>query len=547
MNKKYLLICIILYTAALSLIPLNLFLFNYNMPESICVAASLLIIICTVLFFIKSGNQRDSQPPLPPNECNNDNKRKATKRKTTGQKADERKTAKQITFNHIAANQKPVKRITGIFTGVLAVLSIAILIPGSYCNPYWNGTLFRINANTYSQSYNVPLSSKEAIEDLEYAMKYLKKLHPAFYKGVPENISRQYETVKARLAQCGSISVGELAGEIESVFSLLRDGHTFVRGNYDDRKIMKYYRQWANAGFEITAVNGISIEELLEQKSNCYSFEVPSWEYEWLSDDIVTVAGIDYLGFDIENGVEYALTAADGQTRMEECYSDDFLSWDEYAEFNGIDESRTTEESFVSYEIDMEKNIAILHLNECIYNSEYIGCVREMFAEVKEKKIENVAVDLRDNGGGSSQVVSEFFRYLNRDSYKVATIGWRLGFFYLHLGSGISENKKYEELLFDGDLYLFTSAGTFSSAMMFAEYVKDNELGTIIGEAAGNNPNGYGEIVGFNLPCSKLFMQISTKRFYRADKECSDELVYPDIACDSESAMEVLYEQLTEN
>lgn len=139
-----------------------------------------------------------------------------------------------------------------------------------------------------------------------------------------------------------------------------------------------------------------------------------------------------------------------------------------------------------------------------------------------------------------------FIRYLDVDSYKVGSMGWRLGFIYLKIGSGISKNEKYKDLLFSGNLYLLTSARTFSSAMMFAQFVKDNNLGTIIGEAPGNDPNGYGEIAVFKLPNSQLYMQISTKRFYRADKECTDDLVYPDIECKSELAMEKLYKLLNE-
>ena len=114
------------------------------------------------------------------------------------------------------------------------------------------------------------------------------------------------------------------------------------------------------------------------------------------------------------------------------------------------------------------------------------------------------------------------------------------------MGNGIRENNKYEVLLFHGDLYLLTSARTFSSAMMFAQYVKDNRLGIIIGEAPGNDPNGYGEVSCFMLPNSGLYMQISTKRFYRADRESTDELVYPDIECSSQLAMEELYRLIKE-
>lgn len=494
MGKKYFIFCILFDIAVVALGFLNVFLLNCNIPELACVAASLIVLVSAVFFFVKWKEGKADRAVV----------------------------------------------------GVLAAFTIIILIAGSYCNPYWNGNTFLANADRYSRSYDDVLSADEAMEDLEYAMKYLKKLHPAFYNGVPETISQQYERVKARIENCDSICVSDLAGEIETIFSILRDGHTYVRGNYADRRVLKYYREWADAGYEITAVNGISIEELLEQKSEYYSFEVTSWQMEWLSDDIATLAGIDYLGFDVDEEVEYTLTAADGRTETKICYWDDFVTWDEYAGIYNLDETETEENDFVSYEIDTEKSIAILNLDECIYNSQYINCVREMFEKVKADKIENVVVDLRANGGGNSQVVSEFFRYLDIDSYGTASMGWRLGFLYLKLGSGVAQNEKQEDLLFDGSLYLLTSAGTFSSAMMFAEYVKDNKLGTIIGEAPGNNPNGYGEVVFFKLPESGLFMQISTKRFYRADRECTDELVYPDIECDSDLAMEELYRLLNE-
>lgn len=490
MRKKYLLLCILLDIIAIALIPINLLLVGIS--EYVGIALSLLIMAAAILFILKSNS----------------------------------------------------RKLSKVIVCILAVFAATLSILGSCCLPYWNSIVFRVNADYYSRPYDYVISSNEAKEDLEYAMKYLKKLHPALYSDIPEDISLQYENVKEELEQCDSISVNELRRKIESIFSILGDGHTYVQGNYDDRRIMKYYRQWINEGYSITAVNGISIEQLLEQNSAYYSFEVERWEYEWLSDDIITVAGLDYLGFDMENGIEYTLTSESGQTRTEICFSEDYLIWDEYAEFNNIDDSDNNDESFVSYVIDRENSLAILYLDECNYNNEYIKCVRSMFEEVKALDIQNVAVDIRNNGGGSDMVVSEFFKYLDIDSYKIVSMGWRLGFIYLNLGSGVTQNDKYDELLFDGELYLLTSAGTFSSAMEFAEYVKDNAVGTIIGEAPGNTPNGYGEVAYFKLPNSELFMQISTKRFYRADRNCTDELVIPDIECNAVEAMEELYKHI---
>lgn len=83
--------------------------------------------------------------------------------------------------------------------------------------------------------------------------------------------------------------------------------------------------------------------------------------------------------------------------------------------------------------------------------------------------------------------------------------------------------------------------------MLFAQIIKDNRMGIIIGEAPGNNPNGYGDVALFKLPNSELLISISTKQFYRADRECADELIYPDIECKSEDAMEELYKILKDN
>ncbi len=427
----------------------------------------------------------------------------------------------------------------------MTVFAILFSLFCSYCNPYWNGIYFRLNADYYSHSYDDSLTGKQAVCDLEYAMKYLKKLHPALYDGIPEDINVQYEKVLRKLGQAEKITINELSREIESIFTLLGDGHTYVRGNYTDRHYLKYLHGWINNGFKISAVNGVPVTQLLDDKAAYYSYEAKSWEYHWLINDVDNIEGLDYLGVSVGGGVEYTFENEDGRIYTERYDKEDFVPYEEYLEFNGMNDSDTTENgNFVSYEIDMEHSLAILTLDSCTYNDEYISYLKEMFTEVKAHGIENVAVDIRNNGGGSSQVINEFLRYLDIDSYKEASLKWRLGIFYLPFESGTCKNDKYSELTFKGDLYLLTATNTFSSAMMFAEYVKDNQLGLIIGEAPGNDPNGYGEIVCFKLPNSQIFMQISTKQFVRADRECTDKLVTPDIECPSEKALEKLYELL---
>ncbi len=118
-------------------------------------------------------------------------------------------------------------------------------------------------------------------------------------------------------------------------------------------------------------------------------------------------------------------------------------------------------------------------------------------------------------------------KYIDVDSYKEWAWDWRLGFFKAAIPQREIENSKYEDLLFRGNLYVLTSVYTFSSAMNFAEYVKDNGIGTIIGEASGNAPDSYGDISVFKLPNSGVIMQISTKKWYRTDNKSG--LIEPDI------------------
>lgn len=139
-------------------------------------------------------------------------------------------------------------------------------------------------------------------------------------------------------------------------------------------------------------------------------------------------------------------------------------------------------------------------------------------------------------------MANEFLKYLDIPSYKDMGLVWRLGFLNISAGGGVTENERYEELLYDGNVYLLTSYHTFSSAMDFAQYISDNDLGTLIGEPCGNSPNSFGEISVFKCPNSEITFQVSTKSWKRIDMENTDLLLQPDILCDANEAEDKLYE-----
>lgn len=333
-----------------------------------------------------------------------------------------------------------------ILVSALSVLAIIVVNFSTYCNPYWNSIVFK-NPDKFKTKHRLEVVSYEdAKEDVDYSMKYLKKVHPTLIKKVPKEIEQEYDKVIDELKSNGRINVETVRNAITSLYSKMEDEHTYVL-NSDEIRTAKTYR-------------------------------------------------------DNNDG------------------------------------------SFVNYYIDEVNGLAILTLDSCVINKQYIDCVNNMFKEVKEQNIQNVVVDLRNNTGGNSGVVNEFIRYVDIDSYKNPIVKQRFGWFSIPVCSRYGKNDKYEELLFDGKIYLLTSNITFSSAMTFTDIIQANKIGIIVGESPGNAPNCYTDTAMFLTPNTRTEIMISTKRQYAIDKNKKEGLIQPDIECNQEEALDKVKEIL---
>lgn len=434
-----------------------------------------------------------------------------------------------------------------IVLSMVDFLFLLLVFIGAYCNPYWNSISFKSNADYQCRDYETVLTREEAKQDLDYARYYLRSVHPAFMNGLPDDVEALYMQAVENLANEDSITINKLCKEVEQILSSLEDGHTAIYANYPEYHYLKYKKEREQQGDTLVGINGKSLEEILNEKSNLFSYETEQYGLSVMKTYFSTAEDLNYLGYHLEEGITYTYEKEDGSLVKYTYYPKDFITGDEYERYYNAQEENTIEQdSFVKYEIEEKERLAVLTLRSCQYNEEYKKCLQEMFLEIKEKGISNVCVDLRDNGGGNSLVADEFLHYLDVASYKGWGQDWRLGLFLLQSKGKSIKNQRYEELLFKGNVYVLTNVSTFSSAMDFAMLISDNHLGKIVGEASGNKPRGYGDIAIFKLPHSGLTMQISTKKWYRVDLENLDELIEPDIECDSEQALSVLKKILSE-
>jgi hypothetical protein len=170
--------------------------------------------------------------------------------------------------------------------------------------------------------------------------------------------------------------------------------------------------------------------------------------------------------------------------------------------------------------------------------------VKRAFAEIKEKKIENLVIDIRDNTGGMAFAPPFLYTYLGTKDFKfksklVFHHGYRFSnpeylnrskfndWFNRHFMRTINDTT-YEWTLhnntrklyaikknaFKGQLFVLQNGVTASGAAEFATLVHYNHRGTIVGEESGgdyNGINGYDRTY-LQLPNSKIGVMIAGYR-----------------------------------
>ena len=443
-------------------------------------------------------------------------------------------------FFFVYKKKRPV-----IFFCILDVIIIVFMFVASECNFYWNSESFR-NTGWNDDSGNMLLTREQALDDYDFALKYLKKIHPLTLGGLPVEVEERAAEVKTLLESVDSITGYEFTREMESIFSMLGDGHTHVDEFYESRHYMKHLYEHKSAGDTLLGINGLTYEDMLQQNPYLVSYETEAYAVRLLKNRVTTLEGLRYLGIDTSGEITYNYLTEDGQYVDLTVTASDFLPMDEYLDY---EESVTgddlhgddTEHDFVSFEIDEDYSLAVLTLDDCVYNEHYKDVVKEMFEEIHSRDIQNVVVDLSNNSGGSSLVADEFIHYLDTDEYDSWAEELRAGPFYIRHSADTDKNRK-KGYGFSGNVYVITSVYSFSSAMDFAMLIQDNGLGCIVGEACGNMPASYGEIAEFKLPESGLYMQISSKKWHRIDETKEDLPILPDIECDPSDALDVIKE-----
>lgn len=389
------------------------------------------------------------------------------------------------------------------------------------------------------------LSTEQMQKDLDFLVNTISSIHPALMNGWS---SEQKQVITAAYSQIQTPQrEADFYFIVDTIVSLVRDGHTNIYWDKQEQEMLDLPLLWIRDGLVVTedrgdlhigdivtAVGGLSIEELEQELTKVVPAENDQWVRMQGTSLLRAAFFLRHLGLIMEDQVEVTVQRGTESISATMPVTGKQLS-NEYSPYPKADPP-------FSYIFEDELSLGIFQLNTCENNRQYQNTVKQFFEDVKARDIKHIAVDLRNNGGGASSVIDEFLSYLDIKSYynygallryspQVKEVyGAEQSSGYVESGRQLTQNILKTLRPYKGKLYLLTSPRTFSSANMFAVIVQDNGLGKIIGEATGNQPSSYGDVLGFQLPASGIRFQVSFKKFTRSapDRDPEDSL-HPDI------------------
>ena len=201
--------------------------------------------------------------------------------------------------------------------------------------------------------------------------------------------------------------------------------------------------------------------------------------------------------------------------------------------------------------LKFQKNIntVTLTINTFEINTKkFIEIISAMFQKIKEKNIQHLIIDLRENGGGNNDNIPELFSFMAYKPFlhlKRAEMNAGSFTYLRHFKKpdafknlyGVDEhNGKYlmdyryagttykqpvKAFSYIGEVIILTSGHTVSAASEFAALARYQKRATIIGEETGGCYYGStgGNYINLMLPASKLEIRIPTIRIFTAVKE----------------------------
>ena len=415
------------------------------------------------------------------------------------------------------------------------------------------------------------ISKNDAIRDLDILIDKLENIHPDLYYSIPkDSFALILNDYKSNLPD--KISELEFYKKCSKLTSLFKDGHTKAmpdllneRMQLALRAIFPYKIKIIDGkifvidnlvlfgripvGSEIIEINGRSSTQFINELSQLISYENIAWRNKLIADPFTIGIWNNYKSYKIK----YKSSESDKISQVKSSggfFSKMYIFYLSKAE-------RKEELVFKVF----PNNIGYIGFYGCNDLKGYTKFYEQTFKEIKEKNINNLIIDIRNNDGGYSIIGAELMQYLFHKPFKETdSIAFKISKdiaetgkmdYYLKpdemvIGKMFSKVTaepclpRDNPLRFSGKSFLLIDNGTFSAAVIFASSYRCFGDGTIIGDETGGVTVGFGDAHFFYLPNSKMKIMVSWKKFYEVCGIDNRHGIIPDYIVSNKIADEIL-------
>ncbi len=411
------------------------------------------------------------------------------------------------------------------------------------------------------------ISTDKAVADIKYMIKTIEEIHyNPYYKINKEQFNQNKDELLNKFDK-DSILLKKFVSTGMKLAAQMSGGHTSM--DWQNEKlfpeIMVYKfisftgkmsvksqyltvtrsaNQDVKKGVIIESINGVPIGELYKE---CLSYIGGIESFKNTSLEKVFPL---YLFFTDKISAPYLLKLSDSEIEIPGIG---------VSELNTFINQSKPKENYI-FEI-INDEIGLITYNSCTDYETFKEFLEQTFKEIKEKNINKLIIDIRENSGGDSELNDLLLSYFTTTPFQQssgrywkvsnqAKISYKnnpvyeqnFGQEFMKLYNQ-SENQSIiesfeEELIqpikpknyFTGKMCFLIGPSTFSSANFLADAIKTYKLSTLIGSATGELTNDFGEVINFTLPNSGNYIYVSSTYDIGANGNPKlFEPVYPDI------------------
>ena len=417
------------------------------------------------------------------------------------------------------------------------------------------------------------LSREQALFDLDALFYALTEIHPDIYSVAgQEKILTALNDIRSAITD--SLTTTELYRIMAPLVSMIGDGHTMLRfplndfftadlqrmplyaNVHPDRTITATvsYNSAIPAGARILSINGVSDSDMIDRMLPFVSGEREHFKLSRINDMFTALFELFYGGKTQYEIVYQASGSPSPQSAI--LPASDWATINAHIPAENNSNTMDDPRASFSYRIDEKNGVAIMDFNDCTGRKKMSHLCDSMFADMRERGINRLIIDVRENGGGDSGVGDILLKYISPKPFtqfdkilaKVSpttarmignTDGRPTVSLYSCPKDSYQQPRTSDNGHFDGTVMLLTSSDTFSSGASFAWTFKQTGCGTVIGEETGGMNVCYGDVVSWIAPMSKLRCTISWKRFWQMEADEFDiHGTLPDVAVSSDKALD---------